>query len=252
MPACAYCAADRPATKEHIWPRALIEKFEQLYTFNARTSKFFVGDAVVKDVCATCNNERLSPLDTYLGKLFDASFKRVLAPGESADLEYEYEWLARALLKISYNSARANKDLRIQLAHKQFSRFILQGGHSPRFSLRLQIVTSARAIDTETGDEDVLKPVQLRCATLNYDGPLAHRFLVRLVGVNSYWFILVLSHKPEPPYKWKEALEGLGRWRTPTGIPLSSSSRHIHVPVDLTTFMHPQLLGTLLEGKRPR
>lgn len=251
MPTCAYCAADRPATKAHIWPRALIEKFEQLYTFNPRTKKSFMGDAVVKDVCASCNNDLLSPVDTYLGKLFDASLAKVLAPGETADLEYEYEWLSRALLKISYNSARATKDLRIQSTHKQFSRFILRGGHSPRFALRLQIVTSARTIDTYTGDEDVLNPVQLRCATLTYDGPLAHRFLVRLVGVNSYWFILVLSHRPEPPHKRKEVLEGIGRWRTPTGVPLTPSSRQVHIPVQLTTFMHPQLLGNLLEAERP-
>ena len=139
----------------------------------------------------------------------------------------------------------------MQAAHKKFSRFILHGGHSPRFALRLQIVTSARAINTEAGDEDVLNPVQLRCATLTYDGPLSHRFFVRLVGVNSYWFILVLSHRPEPPHKWKEALEGLDRWRTPTGVSLRPSTSRVHIPVNLTTFMHPQLLGTLLEAERP-
>jgi hypothetical protein len=64
---CAYCDIEGAMTKEHIWPKALIERWEsELKTYNPRTGKFYAGEPVVKDVCANCNNVCLSQLDQYL------------------------------------------------------------------------------------------------------------------------------------------------------------------------------------------
>lgn len=246
MSKCAYCRLDRPATKEHIWPKALIDKYEELQTYNPRKKNFHRGEPVVRDVCAACNNELLSPLDAYLSDRFDRIFSKIIEPGQSAELEYDYSRLLRALLKISYNSSRSAEDRKPSQLLSRYARYILNGGYAPTVHLRLQVITSARAVNLDEGTEDSLHPSALRVGALAYDGPLAHRFLVRLVGINSYWFYLAIPYKPEPPHKWREFLDGLTSWRTPTGVQVPSDKSNLSIPVNRTTYMHPALLGSLL------
>ena len=107
MKYCAYCSEQGSLTKEHIWPRSLITKYEGLKTFNPRSNSFYTGEPVIKDVCAPCNNVHLSKLDSYLSELHEKYLQNILMPGDAAFVEYDYNLLLRALLKISYNSARA-------------------------------------------------------------------------------------------------------------------------------------------------
>ena len=86
-------------TKEHIWSDCLIEKYEDLSTYSERENKFYKGDPTIKDVCSNCNNILLSKLDTYLCDLYDRLFHRILQPGESTRIEYDYDMLLRALLR---------------------------------------------------------------------------------------------------------------------------------------------------------
>lgn len=245
---CAYCPSSGPFTREHIWPKSLIIKYEELHTFNPRTNKFYTGEAVIKDVCATCNNDKLSPLDTYLTKLFDASFDRVLQPGESANLEFDYSLLLRGLLKISYNSARAFSDTKTKTLHAQFANHILQGGYSPKIMLRLQVVTSSKVRNLIDGSEEIWSPDAMRCAVIKYDGPLASRFCIRMVAINSFWFYLIIPYKQEPNHKWDEFLHGFSNWITPPGILLEKSTCTLHIPKEKTTYLHPTLLGSLLHA----
>lgn len=248
MGVCAYCGENRPSTKEHIWPKALIAKYEELHAFNPRKGNFFRGEPVVRDVCEMCNNERLSPLDDYLSQIFDRFFATIVKPGQPATFEYDYHRLARALLKISYNSSRSVDGPRARQLLRQYSSYILNGGYSPRFALRIQVVTSASAIDLTNNVESVIEPTALKVGTLAYDGPLANRFLVRLVAFNSYWFYLLLPFKQEPDHKWRDFVAGLTSWRTPVGISISPTSSAIIVPVNKTTYMHRELLGSLLDA----
>ncbi len=250
MTSCAYCGEWRPGTKEHIWPSALINKYEKLHTYNPKTDKFYVGDPVIKDVCAICNNERLSLLDSYLSELYDAYFERLVEPGESVSFKYNYENLLRALLKISYNSSRATGNKRNVAAHQRFVRYVLSGGYCAKLALRLQVVTKAKGVSRVGESDIILRPTALRCATLAYTGTLEQRFMVRLVGINSFWFYLVLPCKDEPDHKWAEFLRGFTTWATPSGVPLQRCSESIHIPVERTTYMHPTLLGSLLRAGR--
>jgi hypothetical protein len=246
MPICAYCRTSGSLTKEHIWPRTLIQKFEALRAYSPRTNRFHGGEPVVRDVCASCNSGRLSVLDNYLSQVFDSSFAKVLEPGQPASFPYDYPLLLRALLKISFNSSRSMPDEDTQRIHARFAQFILDGGYCPRVELRLQIVTRAKSINLETGEEGALDPVQLRCATIAYDGPLSRRFLVRVIGFNSFWFFLIFSRRPEQQHKWAEVLNALGQWKIRTGVPVSPSGKMMHIPVNQTTYMHPSLLGSML------
>lgn len=250
MKHCAYCNGQGLLTKEHIWPRSLITKYEGAKTYNPRINAFYKGEAVIRDVCATCNNVHLSKLDAYLSELHDKYFQHILLPGDAACIKYDYNLLLRALLKISFNSARAFAENKTTKLLSKHSRFIIDNSYSPKTVLRLQIVTASKKINLETGiDEGIFEPVHLRCATLGYDGCLSHRFMVRLVAINCYWFYIVLPYKAEPEHKWGEFLEGLSHWVTPTGITLSPAMRAVKISKEQTTYMHPELLGTLRTAK---
>ena len=93
-----------------------------------------------KDVCATCNNERLSALDTFaknLGMHDDRS------PADPKVFRGHREPLTRYLLKCGYNDARANlekaKNAKLPTReshalvreHRQFAAYILGTGPAP-------------------------------------------------------------------------------------------------------------------------
>lgn len=245
MKACAYCGKGSALTKEHIWPRCLIEKYEGLLAYSKRRHSLFKGEPTIKDVCEHCNNVVLSKLDEYLSAIYDRHFERILVPGESASLTYEYGLLLRCLLKISYNSARADASERVVKAHKGFVNFIIQGGYCPPIEVRLQVVTASRAVNLDEGTESLLEPKHLRVAEIPYDGPLAQRFVVRMVAFNCFWFFLVFPHKAEPPHKWKKFTAGFTAWRMNVGIKLSATDSSLTIPVSQTTYLHPTLLGNL-------
>ena len=52
MKTCAYCEKEAFLTKEHIWPDCLIEKYEDLLTYNNREHKYYKADPTIKDACA--------------------------------------------------------------------------------------------------------------------------------------------------------------------------------------------------------
>ncbi|MGG2731368.1 hypothetical protein ACQYZU_26975 [Pseudomonas aeruginosa] len=248
MKKCAYCGKSEKLTKEHIWPSTLIRKYENLLTYNKNEDKFYKGDAVIKDVCSECNNVHLSKLDSYLSDIFDAHLKRILTPGESALLNYDYDKLLRALLKISFNSARASASEKIIKAHQKFATYILEGIHRGNIMLRLQIVTAVRATNLQENTEEMVMPEILRCADIAYDGALANRFMIRMIAVNSFWFYIIIPHKNEPQHKWRELLNGFCNWTIQPGVLVNSSSRKLEIPKEKTTYFHPQLFGKLLNA----
>ena len=60
---CAYCGKEAKGTKEHIVSCAILDLFPECYiTFDNARNKVYLSDPMVKDVCAECNNQRLSIL----------------------------------------------------------------------------------------------------------------------------------------------------------------------------------------------
>lgn len=248
MKTCAYCEENLPVTKEHIWSDCLIEKYEDISTYNKKENKFYKGDPTIKDVCGNCNNILLSKLDSYICNLYDLLFHRILLPGEGTRIEYEYDMLLRALLKISYNSSRANASDKVIKAHRSLAKYILHGQFRPSVALRLLVVTASRAINLDAGSESLLEPKHLRCAEIPYDGPLSNRFAVRLVAINCYWFYIIIPYKNEPPHKWRAFFTGFSNWKLQPGLLVSPSSHSLDIAVNQTTYLHPILLGSLLHA----
>lgn len=219
------------------------------YAYSKKTNKLFPGEPVIKDVCATCNNVSLSQLDGYLSSLYEEYLQNIVKAGSSVTLRYTYDLLLRSLLKISYNSSRAAGSEKHTKAHAKFAKYILNGGYAPQVMLRLQIVTSSIKVHVETGEAGDLIPQILRCALIPYDGALNHRFLIKLVAINSYWFYLLIPFKTEPAHKWREMLDGFSRWRIQPGLVVEPGLSVVKIPVNKTTYFDPRLLGSLLNAE---
>lgn len=249
MKTCSYCNESGTLTKEHIWPSNIIKKYDtKLASYNKKIDKLVYSDPVIKDVCSKCNNELLSPLDSYLSELYDSYLYQSLKPGESTSIELDFEMLSRALLKISYNSSRALADDDIKKAHEKFKTYILKGGYLSGLHLRLIVVTSARIIAYGELLDQMLPVTQLRCADIAYDGDLSNRFIVRLIAINSFWFYLIISKKPEKKDKWERFINGFSSWKIQPGLEIKPTTRKLEFPVNQTTYMSKELLGTLCDA----
>ena len=69
---CAYCGKETKGTKEHIISSAILDLFPECYlTYDGLRKKVYKSDPMIKDVCAKCNNERISYIDSYAKILLD-------------------------------------------------------------------------------------------------------------------------------------------------------------------------------------
>src|SRR5271170_1789254 len=117
MKKCAYCSEIKSAlTREHVFPNALDKEFRkdgssmrEPYWIDRLDEKMVGGEPTVKDVCQECNNVVLSQLDSYGLKLYKNYFCKIAEQNEMVKFEFDYDLLLRWILKLSYNSARANK-----------------------------------------------------------------------------------------------------------------------------------------------
>lgn len=107
---CAYCAQDKKLTKEHVIPSWFInlDRSPSDLGFSERAPNKFVNEIVVKDVCEECNNHHLSKLDDYGKMLHEKFFSAYVFANEEVKFEYDFQTLAKWLIKCSYNSARIN------------------------------------------------------------------------------------------------------------------------------------------------
>jgi hypothetical protein len=186
MKKCSYCDKEKKLTKEHIWPKCIINKMPELEAKYLDSHKIFTAsDLVISDVCADCNNKKLSVLDSYLCKLFDKYFNLYIENEKEFIFEYDYELLLRTLLKITYNSSRTVK--RTENDFSKFAGFILEGGKSyENIVIKLDIVLPSVI------DGVALYPKSARCGFLDV-GLTSDNFLLRMVSINSFYFYVLIS-----------------------------------------------------------
>jgi hypothetical protein len=204
--------------KEHLMPACLLKRTPDYEVqFHKPAPKRFVdGEITIRDVCRTCNNELLSPLDVYLCKLYDAYFVRIVREKESIHFTYDYDLLTRWLLKTSYNCARANKAPDTpQLA--AFRDYMLHGQPAPQHVgvLVQLIIPSYEAVpeNNEAAGATAstlvgVPPTMWGVAQGHppgYDVPLG---IFRRILLNSYCFYLVAAHEKGTiaPIEWSEVL----------------------------------------------
>src|SRR6266545_2191792 len=104
---CVYCSRPGALSRDHVWPECFLERFGvTVAKFSVKARRVHGADYVVRDVCPTCNSGPLSVLDTYFCAMYDDYFHILSDLGSTVVLHYDFDLLARALLRIAFNSAR--------------------------------------------------------------------------------------------------------------------------------------------------
>ncbi|HCM0916297.1 TPA: hypothetical protein N2817_004507 [Vibrio parahaemolyticus] len=246
---CAFCGSSGDLSREHIFPNGVIRKYEkEMLSINDKSDRTFKSDLVVKDVCESCNNGELSQIDAPFVALYEQYMLQPKNSGDSVTFEFDYNLLLRELLKISYNSARASSDgLKATNALKRYVPYILgKVGEANDVHLRLQIVTSSKALNTETNESEDFTASLLRSAKMEYNGHLNSSFRIRLVAFNSFWFYLIVPLKKVSSSRRQAFIDGfIDSYHLP-GVPIEPTMSSVTIPKEKTTYMHP----ALLEGMR--
>ena len=185
MKRCTYCGKESKLTKEHIWPKGLVKRMPELDAkYLKSTNKFFTSDLIISDVCADCNNIKLSMLDNYLCKLYDIYFKTYIENEDEIIFNYDYELLLRSLLKITYNLSRTINQNNNVFA--QFREYILNGGRSYE-----NIIIKLDLIIPSTRNGEKIYPKSARCGSLDI-GINTENFILRIISIKSYYFYIII------------------------------------------------------------
>lgn len=108
---CAYCGAETKGTKEHIISSGVLDLFPECFLTIDGTKKIVYGaDPVIKDVCAECNNNRISYIDSYAKKIIEKYFVKKYEKNDNIYFQYDYAFMQKMLLKYAYNDLRVHKE----------------------------------------------------------------------------------------------------------------------------------------------
>ena len=108
---CAYCGQESKGTKEHIVSSAILDLFPECFaTIDNIRGKVHLGDPMVKDVCAECNNKKISYIDSYAKDMVSYYFVQKYEQDDMIDFTYDYTLVQKMLLKYSYNALRSYND----------------------------------------------------------------------------------------------------------------------------------------------
>ncbi|PKM79579.1 MAG: hypothetical protein CVU89_17435 [Firmicutes bacterium HGW-Firmicutes-14] len=191
---CAYCGKKNKLTKEHIWPRCIIKRVSNYNArFSERAGKFFEAELTISDVCEECNNGVLSKLDDYICEMYDKYFQHFHQKGDSVSFNYDFDKLARWLLKISYNTARTTGiDSKLL---ETYVPYILGIGQCPEdtFSVRVELIVPFQVADIQNNLVTVkeLLPTSVRSCRAQFEGIDISWCAIRLVAINSFYFWLI-------------------------------------------------------------
>jgi hypothetical protein len=274
---CAYCNKPCQQTREHVVPRWYNDTPGDAETFSARAPLTHVkGDLIVRDVCTVCNSGVLASLDGYGKELYERYFATPVYAGDAVTFEYDGDRLLRWLLKLSYNSARAqNADVRVL---REYRNVMLGGSPVPaRIRCWLHLV-SATAFDNEAevarparrdeqGQPHVEEPRWFRICQFRITDHPALSLVQRTVLINSFAFTLLIARAdeqwPSPEFdEWikafaanypaaKPVLPGAGSLTATTGWDHAAVSMYwslAQYPSRYTDEPNPYVEG-LLKGK---
>lgn len=105
---CAYCGNEAKGTKEHIISKSVLDLFPECFiTFDGHRNVIHEHDPMIKDVCANCNNNLISYIDSYANEFISKYFLN--RTENEITIEYNYVMLQKMLLKYTFNDLRSKK-----------------------------------------------------------------------------------------------------------------------------------------------
>ncbi|MCC4605889.1 HNH endonuclease [Xanthomonas campestris] len=197
MSVCSYCDKEKPATREHIIPSWYYKhepNSEDTGFMERAKGKIVKTELVIRDVCGDCNNNVLSDLDSYGKNLFFKYLINYVYKDTKTEFHYDYEQLARWLLKISYNSARSHdSDTEILTQYRR----IITGDEPLPDHLIIKLLTIAPAIGGVYSVTPAFKdanavshPDWFRVGVFRIEDFDTMYWAFRHVTINSYSFLL--------------------------------------------------------------
>lgn len=107
---CAYCGNEAKGTKEHIISSGILGLFPECFaTIDGERKVVHQGDPMVKDVCADCNNIKISYIDSYAKAFIEKYFIRKYTKDGILKIEYDYSMIQKMCLKYAFNDLRSRK-----------------------------------------------------------------------------------------------------------------------------------------------
>jgi hypothetical protein len=203
MQSCAYCDILCQQTREHVIPRWYNDTPGDAETFSARAPLTHIqGNLIVRDVCQSCNNGSLASLDAYGKELYDRYFHSPVYEGETLNFEYDGGRLIRWLLKLSYNSARAqNADIGVLYEYR--SVLLGKSAIPNRIQCWLRLLAptyydskrelARPARRDEKGHANVEEPLWFRIGQFRLASYPAPLLVQRTVIINSFAFTLLVE-----------------------------------------------------------
>lgn len=204
MAVCAYCGpTDAKITGEHLFPAWAYRTVPQwTMKYLGRIDKLVGPDPVINDVCETCNSGLLSKLDSYAKTLWEKFFSNIVPQNASITFEYDYDQLARWLLKIAYNDARVSRT-EDHDALASLARYILGEDFRPTGLLvGLRLLIPHKLTDTEVGKLDEnqrrilvdggIPPSLVRIDAINPSDAGGELSVIRCISINSYQFFILV------------------------------------------------------------
>jgi len=238
---CAYCDGDEPATREHVWPKCLIDRVRSYsLRYVGRVHRIVNTDLTVRDVCRDCNNGPLSLLDAYLCKLYDDYLIHEVQEGQSIVFRYDFNLLVKALLKISYNSARTTDVDATTL--RRYAPVLLSQSASPVGTfVKVATIHTSRVLD-DRGNRKVIPARAFRTGPIVIANRNRRGLAARIVQIDGYRFYVITTEDVldrqaavrylasergtwlsrdgeivihEPTLSALAAFDGVQHWRTP-------------------------------------
>jgi len=139
--------------------------------------------------------KKLSSLDSYFCKLYDLYFSNPRGFNEEVLFEYEYDLLARVLLKIAYNTARSAGSETSPFIRT--TDYILYGNKKPTgISIIGELVSPTLIADTKDASHvKEIRPTMYRSALGQLITPHGYAVLLRIIAVNSFFFHLLITRE---------------------------------------------------------
>lgn len=107
---CAYCGNNRKGTKEHIISKGILDLFPECFmTYDYERNEVYPSDPIIKDVCADCNNNKISYIDSYAKEMVKKYFTVNYQKDDNLIFEYNYTLIQKMCLKYAFNDLRSRK-----------------------------------------------------------------------------------------------------------------------------------------------
>lgn len=157
---CAYCGKEGKGTKEHIISCGILDLFPECFaTIDGERQVVHQSDPMVKDVCADCNNNRISYIDSYAKAFIEKYFLKKYLKDDELNIEYDLTMLQKMCLKYAFNDLRSRKK-DISFFSSDIVNFLLNQNETE--SLRNVSIMAGLAVNTSPIPDPVFGNMKLR------------------------------------------------------------------------------------------